>query len=302
MDELKKELYKIVYEYSIEEKIADKVFIERVLDLCINAFNVNEYILDRKIEEYNGNKYIQTGYNINEKTVYFNLESIKNDGLNQVLKSKEKGIKSNTFLDYFKINSNFLNAIIHEIMHAYQYKKCLRNDNDLETEILKISLERNLEAIKKEKITMQKNWYYMQLDKQYNTVEPYREACPSERMADIKAFEFERDISKLVVPSKKLNIVEYNELKLLNIKMNGYQECAPTTFVTLINEILKDNVGLPYKTIDMFEIEEMYRKLSQEHNLSLDERIWLGLPITEEEKEKELQKGKELRYILLKRD
>lgn len=302
MEKLKNELYKIVYEYSIEEKIADKAFIERALDLCINAFNVSDYVLNRKIGDYNENKYIKTGYSINDRTIYFNLESIKNDGINEIMQDKENKVNSSIFLDYFKINLNFLNAIIHEIMHSYQYKKCLENDNDLETEILKISLERNLEAIKKEKITMQKNWYYMQLDKQYNTVEPYREACPSERMADIKAFEFERDISKLVVPSKKLNIVEYNELKLLNIKMNGYQECAPTTFVTLVNEILKDNVGLPCKSTDMFEIEEMYRKLSQEHNLSLDERIWLGLPITEEEKEKELQKGKELRYILLNRD
>ena len=103
MEKLKNELYKIVYEYSIEEKIADKAFINRVLDLCINEFNVNEYILDRNIEEYNGNKYIQTGYSINDRTMYFNLESIKNDGINEIMQDKENKVNSSIFLDYFKI-------------------------------------------------------------------------------------------------------------------------------------------------------------------------------------------------------
>ena len=44
MEQLKNELAKLVYDYSINRKYADKKFVDKALTLCINAFDINDYV------------------------------------------------------------------------------------------------------------------------------------------------------------------------------------------------------------------------------------------------------------------
>lgn len=302
MQRLKEELFKIVYEYSKEENLVDKDFIEEVLDLCITTFKIEDYVLDRNIGENNIDRQdVPAGYWIDSRQIVIDIDRVKNHGIHRIMEEKKLGISSNPFLDYFKMNSNSMYGIVHELTHACQYKKCLEEDNDLETEILKLNLDRNLVVLKRKQITPNEAFYYKALDKHF-LGGPYYEACPSERMADIRGLEFERDISKLLYEKKKYDIRDYAELRLLNGKINAYKDCSPTTFITLVNEVLKGQYGIPHKYNDMEEIENMYRILANKYKLSFDERIWLGLPITEHEKQKVLQKTKELQNILLRKD
>ena len=302
MEKLKEELYKIVYDYSIEEQLVDMKFMDTILDLCIEKFNIKDYVLVRDIGENNiSRKDVPAGYYIDKKSIVADIYRIKNCGINRILNDKKSGVISNTFLDYFKMNSNSMDIIVHELTHALQYKQCLENDNSLETEILKTNLDRNLVIINKKTLTAQELVYYKMLDEEFMGG-PYYEACPSERMAYIRCAEFERDIAKLLDSNKKGNIEAYTELRLLNSQINAYKECSPTTLVRLVNEIFKDKAGLPHKYNSMKEIEEMYRIMANKHKLSFDERIWLGLPITEHEKQKVYQKRQELQNILLKKD
>lgn len=300
MEKLKEELYKVVFDYSIEEKLPDKKFIETILDLCIDPFNINDYVLDRDIGEDNITENPQGAacYWINTRKVVVDIERVKTIGINRIMTDKEYGIISNTFLDYYKMNSQAMYIIVHELSHACQYKKCFEEDT-LETDILKLKLGKNIAIVTNKPLTINEIEYYILLDKQ---TWQYYAASPSERMADITGAEFERDIAKLLDPKKKSNIEEYSKLRLLNSKIKGYDITSPTVAVTLVNETAKGIVGLPQKYKERQEVENMYNERANKLNLSFDERIRLGLPITEEEKHKVYQKIQNLRNILIKKD
>ena len=300
MEELKQELYKIVYEYSINNKIADKEFVVDVLDLCIDAFNINDYV---KMYEVNNKdtSMITAGYALENKYILFNLRTGLDGIFEKLQVEKEMGVKSNKFLDYFKINSEILYGIIFEITTANQYKKCIENPNTLESEILNLSLDRNIEVVQNKAISVSKALYFKLLDKHYQK-RAYHDACPNIRMSNIIAATYVRDISKMLDEDLKDNIETYTELNLLNEQIMTYRDYAPTTFVRTVNESMKATVGLPHLDYSIEEIENMYRELSIKNNLSYDERIWLGLPITKEEKQKVLEKGINLHNDLLKKD
>lgn len=300
MEELKQELYKIVYEYSINNKIADKEFVVDVLDLCIDAFNINDYV---KIYEVNNNhnSMITAGYALENKYILFNLRTGLDGIFEKLQEEKEIGLKSTKFLDYFKINSEILYGIIFEITTANQYKSCIKNPNTLESEILSLSLDRNIEVVQNKAISVSKALYFKLLDQHY-LKRTYHDACPSIRMANITAATYVRDISKMLDEDLKDNIETYTELNLLNEEIMTYADYAPTTFVRTVNESMKARTGLPHLDYSIEEIENMYKELSIKNNLSYDERIWLGLPITKEEKQKVLEKGINLHNILLKKD
>lgn len=300
MEELKQELYKIVYEYSINNKIADKEFVVDVLDLCIDAFNINDYV---KIYEVNNKdtSIITAGYALESKYILFNLRNGLDGIFEKLQVEKEIGVKSTKFLDYFKINSEILYGIIFEITTANQYKKCIENPNTLESEILNLSLDRNIEVVQNKAISVSKALYFKLLDQHYQK-RTYHDACPNIRMSNIIAATYVRDISKMLDEDLKDNIETYTELNLLNEQIMTYRDYAPTTFVRTVNESMKATVGLPHLDYSIEEIENMYRELSIKNNLSYDERIWLGLPITKEEKQKVLEKGINLHNDLSKKD
>lgn len=300
MEELKQELYKIVYEYSINNKIADKEFVVDVLDLCIDAFNINDYV---KMYEVNNKdtSMITAGYALESKYILFNLRSGLDGIFEKLQEEKEMGVKSTKFLDYFKINSEILYGIIFEITTVNQYKKCIENPNTLESEILSLSLDRNIEVVQNKAISVSKALYFKLLDQHYQK-RTYHDACPNIRMSNIIAATYVRDISKMLDEDLKDNIETYTELNLLNEQIMTYRDYAPTTFVRTVNESMKATVGLPHLDYSIEEIENMYRELSIKNNLSYDERIWLGLPITKEEKQKVLEKGINLHNDLSKKD
>ena len=295
MEELIKELEKLIFTYSINHKLADKKFTETALELCINAFNIRDYVEHYDVDVNCG---VNAGYYIDKRYLVMDIHSIINDASNRIFQDELAGIKSTEFLNYFKTNANIVYGIIHELTHACQYKKCLEEEDTFERTILEISLDRNLSLLRNEKLSPSKIWYYKALDKHF-LGGPYYEACPSERMADIKGLEYERDIAKLVDPEVKGHLETYTELRLLNSKINGYGVCSPTTFVTIVNEQIKDQMNLPHMDYDMNKVENMYFIMANKRNLSLDERIWLGLPIKEYEKQKVYSKRKELQDILL---
>ena len=301
MEELKQELYKIVYEYSIQNKVADKDFVVDVLDLCINAFNLKEYVKVYEVNSKN-NGDLYTGYDVTKKYLLYNLRSVINGTFEKLQEEKEIGVKSNRFLDCFKVNCNVVNTIIFEMTTASQYKSCIEDPDTLENNILCLTLDRNILAISGKPLPPSQILYFKLLDRQYTNNRAYNNASPTVRMSSIKGAEYERDIANLLNEDEKGNIETYTELKVLTEQIHGYKDFAPTTFVKAINEHTKSIVGLSHLDYSIDEIESMYNKMAEEYHLTLDERIWLGLPIPEEEKEKAYQKRLNLQNILLKRD
>lgn len=300
MEELKKELLNLVYTYTINKKVADKEYVTKAIELCIQAFNVSDYVTSYEINSISNNN-VNGGYLINKKSLIIDIQKVIVEVKDRVEKDKQLGIKISEFLDLFIVNLNIIYGVVHELTHAYQYKKCLEGKKDIEREILEVNLDRNLVVLRGGKLTLPQILYYRELDSHF-LGGPYYEACPSERMAHIRGLEFERDISKLLDPELKGNIESYTELRLLNGQIEGYRNYSPTAFVTMVNETLKAQCGLPHYNADLSKIEAMYREKAKRNHLSFDERYWLGLPITESEKQKVYKRGQELQNILLNKN
>lgn len=289
---MEKEINKLIYEYSINGKIADKQFAEKVIEICINEFNIRDYVEKYDVKPI-GKESVLAGYNIGNRSLILDLESIKKEAYEKLKIEKKQGITSTQFLDNFKINSYVVYGIVHELTHASQYKKCLEGPSNLEKELLEMSLERNLILVKNEKVSIQKLCYFSGIDEEYKKA-IYFNTVPSERMADIKGLEVIRDISKLIDDELKGNIEEYTELGLIKGKIHAYGDMAPTVFYRCVNDTYKYNTGLITTRPNIDEISKMYIQKSIENNCSLDEKMYFGLPINTEEKIKVYKKIKDL--------
>jgi hypothetical protein len=299
MEKLKQQLYKMVYDYSIQNKIADTEFVVNVLDLCIEALELNKFVRGYEVDNKKSETY--AGYDLGNRYLLFNFGSALNGMYYRLQEEKEIGVISTKFLNYFKINSHIVNGIIFELTTVKQYKDSIEDPTSIESKILYLSLERNLAILNREPIPVTRALYFKMLDGHYKN-KMYYNACPSVRMAGIKGAEYERDLSKLVDDDLKGNIEDYMELRLLSDQMDAYREYAPTSFIRTINESTRATVGLPNYAKEIDETEELYKEFAKENNLSYDERVWLGLPISKEEKEKAYQKIINLQNKLLKRD
>ena len=284
MDLLKNELTKLVYDYSIKRKYADGRFIDKVVALCINEFDINDYV--RKCETMPiEDKYTYAGYSIETRKITIDISSCIISAIDRIESEKKQNIKSSEFLKYVKVNLNLINGIIHELAHAYQYKKCIEGEDSLEKRILELTLDRNIRVLNDEKLSLKEIAYYKALDV-ISHDDLYYTATPSERMANLKGLEFENDISLLLPSKEKDNLDYYTELRLLLGQMQAYRDASPTAFIDYVNEMMKEKYGLPSGKKDMKEVEKFYNRLAIENNLSLNERIFLGLPIDKVDRNK----------------
>ena len=297
MEQLKNELVKLVYDYSINRKYADGKFVDKALLLCINTFEINDYV--RKFEAMPiEDKDTYAGYSIETKKVTIDIYSCITSAIDRV-ESEKKQTETSEFLKYVKVNLNVINGIIHELTHACQYKKCIEGPDSLEKRILELTLDRNIRVLKGEKLSIEEIAYYKALDIIAHD-ELYYTATPSERIANLKGLEFENDISLLLPSKEKDNLDYYTELRLLLGQMQAYRDASPTAFIDYVNEMMKEKYGLPSGKKDMKEVEKFYNRLAIENNLSLNERIFLGLPIDKVDRNKIDKKINKLRNRIIR--
>ena len=283
MDTLKEKLAQLVYDYSIKGKTADRSFCEKVINLCVDGFDINDYVKSYNVES-GINEAEYAGYDIGDKSLIVNLLKSKQEVLSRINDESRGGIVSSKFLTCVKVNIEIVHSIVHEITHACQYKKCLEGKDDLEKGLLELSFVKNLALLRGDNLSKEFIQYCMMLD-ELNGDKLYYISLPSERMADIRGLEFERDISKLITSKKKGNIETYTSLRLLLGKMLAYKECAPTALVVTANETIKKSVGLDYNSCDVNVTENGLTKLSRKNNFSLDDKLFYGFPITKDEKQ-----------------
>lgn len=293
MAKLEERLTKLVYDYSSKGKLADGIFIDIALTLGIHDYDIYNYVKSYEID--NSRNYLPTGYSIDKRYIRIDQNALLEDGINRVRQEENVGITSTAFVKNLKVNLSVVSGVINVLSHAVQYKTCLEGPDNIEKEVLELALERNLKLVRKENLPPETLGYNMLLDSKYQE-EIYYRALPSERMAEINGLEFEKNISKLISDDRKDNLDTYTDWKLVSGQINTYAAQSPTSFIKCINENLKVSTGLPYGETDLDKIEEMYREKSK--NYSLERRLYLGLPITEEERNKMLIKRDVLKESL----
>lgn len=292
MDVIKDELANTIYDYSINKRYIDKELIEKLLKKLIDKFDIKDYVRKYRIISIEENN-ARAVYRIENRCIDIDIFNTINTILNRINK---EDIRSTDVTKYLKVNLDILHVIIHELVHATQYKRCLEKENDLEKNILELTLKGNIDILNNKYISKEMTKYYnIQHDILLNPV--CYKTKPCERMADMKGLEYVRNISKLY----NLDDVEaYFEIKYLMSKIRGYSDISPTSYVIYINESLKAELGLPHEETDYYKIEDMYKKESKRRNLSLDDRLYFGLPIDEDEKEIIMQEIKQVKRKIFK--
>ena len=128
MEKVKEKIVELVYNYSAKGKFADAKFVETVASLIIEVKKIDDYVVDLKYGL--GDRIpLLSCYDYATKTVCIDIARELSESFNRVV---SEGFMMTEFEKYLKINLAIVNAIMHEITHAEQYKKCLLGKNDLE--------------------------------------------------------------------------------------------------------------------------------------------------------------------------
>lgn len=290
----KEEIAQEIKNNSDNKKYFKSSFIEEFIKSFINEFEINDYILNYNICSINRNNGCAT-YKIEDKSISIDSKKIIEASLGRIDNEKKIGIESSEIEKYTKVNLDILRTCVHELTHACQYKKCLEGKKDLESHLLEMVLKKNLDTLAGIDISKDMIKYYDLLYKLFLHPECYK-FKPSERMADIKGLEFTYDISKFI----NSDIESYMKLLLLSSKIDGYSYISPTTYATYIVEDLKNELGLPHGETNWYNIENNYIEEVKRRRISLKDRLYLGLPINDDESDKIYKKINQTRKMLIR--
>lgn len=239
------QIAKIIYDYSIKQKILDIYGIEKIINELIYLKYLQDYIT-KIIFQYKKNNYIAS-YSNYSKEIRFSILNIQ-----QVVMrfQKDKNYQNTLYL-----NIIILRIICHEVEHAYQ-EKIIYSKNCLESFILRISLMNDKQG---------KNY-------EYN---------PSERLANIKPFKFIETLLKYLyrVPEILVNSLEHDKMlqQIKSYKVTADNKFILFPFIQFLkladNEIILEN----FNWFDT-NSEIMLKKCS--NDLSEQERLNYGFPIS----------------------
>lgn len=235
------EIYEIIYNKTISNKILHYKDIENILEIEITNKCLSEYIKTLKVNQESCNNLAYYSYQTKNITIY--SYTIKKMILN--IERKFNNIDEVELKLY--INLSILQVLLHEIEHANQ-RKIAYKDNTLEALIIRLS-------------NMIDNDSY---DKFYKY-------CPDERLAEIKSYQEICDIIKNADKKKKLiyTLIKRDELKS---KIRGYY-CKNNSINIPIVDFYKYVTGINQSTEN-----ESLNKLVEKY--SLCERFKYGFPIS----------------------
>lgn len=277
------ELLRILFNYSIKEKIFDKEAINKIYNIILEALYVDEENLKGILITKDSN--IDALYRHQDKEILLNIEKII-----LTLKDEPKKLKLDDIQIYFYYNIQILLSIFHEIEHAKQLS--ITSSNGVYPRILffgKTLGGANLENMSREEKISYVNDLYTKTYR-YN---------PCERGAYIESA---GKIKKLVNEESYIdkNIINYLNYLQIHNQLVGYTKenkrlVSPTEiFFRMINQETIWEIMPFYKDNDKVMISDIKR------NYVLEERLKYGIPISQMEYkykslEEEIAKRKVLR-------
>lgn len=279
------EILKLVYDYTVNRKIADTNFLNKLIGIIVTSRNLDNYVSEVGIINklvYQKKRLIVAEYNFLTMSLDLYYPSIKK--FLELMNDYDPLFTPFEQLMYR--NLKLTSMILHELEHAYQNKQANDiNDNSLQNRIVKVSgaLDQKMKLLKallEKRITLEEfNEYTEEHKKAY-----YRlyNLNPYERLAQINSFQtILRSTSsiKTSIP----NLYEFELASLAEEMLKGYPEtmkqgsCPTETYLYSIKEP---------KLWTSFEFysqnpEQLFENVSVEY--SLKDRLSLGLPVSESE-------------------
>lgn len=255
------ELLNIIYTYVFNYKEPDKPFLENVLDIVINNDNLREFIKDINYNcdcnyDYNA------AYVVTSKILKFNITNILEDA-KRVFSLRKRAYELGTNISdlekYIYLSLTFILTVLHELEHVRQIKTLeTTHENTFE----KILIQNSLDIL-----SINPDFY----EKKYNLF-------PIERMANINS------TGKLI----EMLRLDNDFSSFANKNFNNEYEWAITQYyiygrIPLLEYINITRSSLYYEDIliNKENSKKLLRRVKKE--VSLDNRILFGLPITKKE-------------------
>lgn len=188
------DILKLVYDYSIQKKLVDLNFIDKLIDIVVSKKKLNNYVkkiaTTNELEKY-GEKITCASYNFltKELSVYYKAIQLcieKANHYDQLFNSLEQIMFRNLQVTQY---------ILHELEHAFQNKQLNdKHDNSIEAKIISASLMAE-QILKNPKIFIGILMGKIKVDDVINNILKHKEKYlqyyhlnPTERLAQVNSF------------------------------------------------------------------------------------------------------------------
>lgn len=280
---MKSKLLKLLYDYSVNGKLVDNAFIEKLIDLVVNSKDIEEYvrglIITDKDNVLTDPHSLLAAYYPDKKLIMIYMEAI-----DEMLKSYSsyEAMFSESEQVFYK-NLLVTQVILHELEHANQ-KRIIDVESSLEGDILRASIVqvdqglvdklmragltgRQIEVIIETQKTMKNDGYL---------------GLPDERLAEIKSHQELADALsgiESVVP----NLLDFEKTNILESRLRGYTYDKGVIVSPTIDYIVSTGRGLALQKFEWFNKDSRACLKNVQSKFSLDERLMYGLPIDKHE-------------------
>ncbi len=290
------ELLKLIYDYSRNGLIADKHFIDKVVDIVVINRNLHSFV--KQVDFTNelnkeDSRLVLAVYDATLNSILVDYQSLG------IFMDDMSGY-DDLFLDFEQImfrNVLVTQVILHELEHALQYRHVNDEfDNSIETKLSRVSFK--LWMLTSDYELMRKvcnddelyNQFLIYKESHETLLSKCYEVDPSERFADINSYKilaFICDEIRNSIP----NLSEFIDTTYLESLLRGYketykkEECPTKIFLKEMKHISV------WKKFDFYsqDSDELLANINDRYDLV--RKLHLGLPISHEE-------YKDMRFIL----
>ena len=280
---MEKGLLRLIYDYSVKDKIIDKSYLEKFIDVVVNSQELNDYVRDMELSPDYENELSLATYNPLSKKIKINSFGILNMlGYNTKYRKLFTKIE-NTFYDNIQISQ----ILLHELEHANQ-RKIVDTKNNLESDILRLSMAQisddKLEQLLNQGFSMGQLLLYMQYKgavNKKNYEENYKKA-PEERLAEIKSHQ---EIFHLLSYIKEYipNLLDYENTTWLEQMIRGYNPEFGYIESPTIRYLLDNSCEVGLSHFDWYDENPNKCLKKTREKYTLEDRMKFGLMIDEDE-------------------
>ena len=282
------EILKLIYDYSVNGKLVDSKFIDKLIEIVVSKKSLNNYVRNVKFTnklEKNDYRVYCAAYSPLSMEILVDYESIQ-------IAMENRSYYERLFQSLEQImfrNLTITQYILHELEHAFQNKQADdKSDNSIEAKLVNASFvleqamknPRVLNALLKGEIPVQDFIIYtLQNRKLYKQ---YYALNPTERLAQVNSF---RTIVDSIEPIKKYipNLYEFEQASLVEAMLRGYTDSWNQGICPTQVYLFGTGQSNVWSELDFYnrDYSQLMKNVSDRYNLA--KRLSLGLPVSYDE-------------------
>lgn len=219
---MESKLLRLIFDYSKNGKLVDKVYLEKLIDLVVNSKDISKYVQNSEIVS-SGTEETMDGILLAEYRPNRKLIRIYSEAMERMLEDHDRYQELfNGIEQIFYKNVLITQIILHELEHANQ-RRIIEKEDTLESKVLKTSVT-NIDidlvnTLLNEGFTIDQILYYIRREKTLR--EEHYLLLPDERIAEIRSHQ---EIVRTLESIKEYtpNLIEFEKANILENMLRGY--------------------------------------------------------------------------------